>query len=125
SSAVQRRSPLGVALVVAAGDPEVEVADLLRDGADLTIADLASVDLHAGRDLRPGAAEEDLFGDVQLSPIDLPLFDEDAELGGELQDRVTRDAPEDVGRHRRRDKRAVAHHEQIRAAALRDVAVRG
>src|SRR5688572_24240922 len=123
-SAIHRRAPLGVPLVVSMSDPEIDVADLLRDRSDLALGYLASVDVHARRDLRAGAAEEDLLGNVELAAVDLPLRNEDPELGGDLEDRVAGDALEDIVGHRRRYDRAVAYHEQVRPPALRDVPVR-
>ena len=56
------------------------------------------------RDLRAGAAEEDLVGDVQLGAVDRALDDGHAELlAHQRHDRVARDAFEDVLGDRRRD----------------------
>src|SRR5207247_2125416 len=79
---------------------------------------------HARRDLRPGPAEEDLVGDEELGAIDRALGHGEAELlARDRDDRVTRDALEDVVGHRGSDELAVADHEQVRAAALGHVAV--
>src|SRR5439155_13133642 len=124
-SAIHRRAPLGVRLVVAVGDPEVDLTDLLRHRPDLSVAYDAPVDLHARRDLRTGAAEEDLVSHVQLRAIDLPLPNEDPELCRDLEDRVACDALEAVVGHRRRNQRAVADHEDVRAGTLGDLPAGG
>src|SRR5439155_23263432 len=98
---------------------DVRVANPLPDRPDVAAADRAAVDLDTRRDLCAGAAEEHLVRDVQLRPVDRALLDGDPELPREGEDRVAGDALEDVGRDRRRDERAVADHEEVRAAALR------
>ena len=111
--------------VVAAREREVEVTDALGDGTDRAVADRAPVDLHARRDLCAGPAEKDLVRDVQLRAVDGPLLDGDAQLARKDDDRVARDPFEDVRGHRWRHEDAVADHEDVRAAALRHVTVRG
>ena len=64
---VDRRQPVAVRGQLAAHRVEVERRELARDGADLAVADLAVVDLDDRRDLRAGAAQEDLVGGVQLA----------------------------------------------------------
>ena len=103
---------------------EVEVAPLqqLGHGPARAGADDAAVDLADGRDLGRGAREEGLVGDVDLVAADAPLAHLDALLARQPDDRVARDAVEGRGQLRR-VQHAVAHDEDVLAAALGDVAL--
>ena len=95
----------------------------LSDRARMPIADRALVDPHDGDDLGGGARQETLVGDIQVVARQVLFADLGAEVLGDGDDLVARDALENPGRDRRREKHAVAHDEQVVARALRHEAL--
>src|SRR2546426_3940678 len=71
---VDRRPPLGGALVDAADQVHVRTAELLRDRADLAVAQREFVDRQDRRDLVGAAPHESLVGRVELRARALPLL---------------------------------------------------
>src|ERR1019366_3678143 len=103
-----RGQPARIAVVLAFADAKVQLLQLGGDRAGGPGADGALIDLDHRRDLRAGAAEEHLIGDVQLAAVDGALDDLDAELVAcEGHEHRSGDAFDDVLRHRRRDELTV------------------
>src|SRR5690606_2601927 len=121
---LDRTEPLFVAVVAAAHDVEELVLELLRDRADLALADRAVVDLAYGRDLRGGAGEEALVREPELVAGDARLLHLEPHLPREGDDGVARDALEDGRREVRRDEEPLLHDEDVLARALGHEALR-
>ena len=60
------RAPLQVLRVVAGDGLEVNGLELFGDGADIAVTDLAVVQLAHRSQVRGGACQEDLIGQIQL-----------------------------------------------------------
>src|SRR5262249_12049605 len=76
--------PLIVPAVRALDDREERLLDPARDRAGLAAADPTVIDVADRRDLRRGAGQEHLVGDVQLVARDQLLADLDAVLAEQL-----------------------------------------
>jgi len=77
-----------------------------------------------GDDLHARPAEERFVGDEDLSAVNVAHLDRHPHLLAEqVHDRAAGDAFQDVGRYRRGDGYAIAHHEKVLSAALGNVAV--
>src|SRR5688500_6468630 len=94
---INRGAPVQI-LGAAAGDGgEVEVFEPLGDGSDIPVGNRTMIDVQHRRDVRGGAGQEDLVGEVQLVAGDGALNGADAELvTSQPDDGVARDAHEDV-----------------------------
>src|SRR5438477_11642550 len=73
ASLVDRDGPVLVLRGLAAHGAEVDALQLLRELADLAVADRPAVHLVHRRDLRPTSTKEQLVTRVQLGPADAPL----------------------------------------------------
>src|SRR5688572_5618956 len=82
-----RRQPVAVLRQPAADSVEIAITDQAPDRPDLAGPDRPMVDLHHGRDLDAGAAQEHLVRDIELGAVDRADADRDALLLQQLQDR--------------------------------------
>jgi hypothetical protein len=80
------------------------------------------VDEHDGHHLAGGARQERLVGPEQVLVQHRGFLDRDAEIARQLDDELARDAGQQAGVDRRRHQAALAHDEQVRLRALRDLA---
>src|SRR5215213_6416427 len=126
SSLGARREGVLQPVLVALGTPahrvQVSLLQLERHGPD---ADLDVVHAPDGRHLGGGAAHEDLVGDHEVGPDEVPLLDDVAEVAGDVDHRLARDAGKDRHGDRRRRDLAVADDEDVLAGAVRHVALGG
>ena len=122
-----RRAPLlAIFGTIAAHDIEVDFLQLAADRADFAAANGPVIDLDDWSDLRAGAAEENLVRAVQFRAINLPLAGDDPQFApGQLDDRIARNAQENVFGRRGRDQFAVDDQEDVFSAALGDVPLMG
>ena len=111
-----------MALVPAVDHLEERFLQFARDRAAAAGADLAPVDFADRRDFGGGAGEEGLVGDVQVVAGDAPRRDRVAQLRGERDHAVARDAHQRRGQLRLVNT-AVLDDEQVFARALGDETV--
>src|SRR5215208_6013539 len=112
--------PVLVPLGTAADRVQVGLLELEGHGAH---ADLDIVHAPHGRHLGRGAAHEDLVGEPEVGPDEVALLDDVAEVAGDVDDGLPRDAGEDRHRDRRREDLAVADDEDVLTGAVRDEAL--
>src|ERR1700738_3474230 len=67
---VNGEGPVGILRIVAPDGAEVDALELARQLADAALADRPAIDLDDGRDLRAGAAHEQLVTGVELGAVD-------------------------------------------------------
>src|SRR5579875_209126 len=93
-------APLGaIFLAATAYYIEVKALDGLADGTDLASADGTVVDLDDGSDLRAGAAEEDLVGNIEFGAVYLPFAGDETQFAPrKLHDGVASHAEQDIFR---------------------------
>src|SRR5690606_27643215 len=120
---LDQRPPLGVAGALAADQVEVGLLQLFGDRAATADADLPAVDFANRGDLRGGAGEEGLVGDVDLIAGDALLDPRHAQLFGQGQHGGAGDAVE-AGSDFRGVEHAVLDQEDVLAGTLGHVAFR-
>src|SRR4051812_35938936 len=113
-------------------DPVLVSVDLTADGAEVRLlhgapdgpgfADDAVIDLANGHDLGGRAGEERLLAGVEVAAQDVADRHVVAQVAGDRDHRVARDALEGAGADGRRDDRALLDDEEVLAGALADEA---
>src|SRR2546425_4396958 len=113
--------PVLVAVDLAAHRGEVGLLDAAGDGTGLP--DLAIVDRADGHDLGGRAGEERLLDGVEVAAKQVGLRDLVAEVAGDRDNRVARDALERARAGGRREQLPALHHEDVLSRALADEAL--
>src|ERR1700687_5514845 len=116
-----RKPPMAVALL-AAHDCVKLLLQRFGDGADRAFADLDLIDRTDRGDLRGGAGEERLIGDVEHLARNHLLDNWNAQVAGDLQHRVARDPRQHGVAQRSGNQLVVLHQEQVLTRALADEA---
>src|SRR5437868_4007056 len=114
--------PILVAIDLAPDRLRVDLGDRPGDGPWARNGSVVDR-VHRG-DLGRGAADEDLFGDIEVAACEIADDDLVAEVAADGRDTRLRDAFERARRQRWRDDAAVAHAEDVLAGALADETLR-
>ncbi|MEZ5738107.1 MAG: hypothetical protein R3E68_00725 [Burkholderiaceae bacterium] len=111
-AAVAGRQPGRVFGQPVAHDIEITSLQCAGDRSRLAVPDRQAVDGNDRQDLLAGTAQESLVSEIQFAAIDLALLDRMSPGLVQLDDRVARDALQDVAGHARGDQPATADHEK-------------
>ena len=90
-----------VAVILALDHPEINLLDLLGDGAGVTRADDPAVHLPDGGDFRRRPGEKGLVRQIEFVPGETLILDGQAQVLGQRDDAVPGDARQDGGQRRR------------------------
>src|ERR1700686_3075142 len=123
---VDGRQPGTVLGATSPHDLEIELLQPVDHRPHLAVTNWPPVDIDHRRDLRAGAAQEDLVGDVKLRPVDGALHDLEVQLGAQQLDHgEPGKALENIVRGGRCKHLAVTDQEDVLGAAFADMAFVG